>query len=474
MLDVLTQKRRNKQTKDTNTLLEYFGLGILLCAGIWGLVFLYIKFFPATFSSRGGIRILGGDPGIDISLPNGGRAAPYPISERPKEFQNPKKDYVYIANSLNVLDETATKLKMPTKKFGKPKITVDEDSAIIAFEVQGTSPKQAQQKAIALYETISQNIEKLRKSDAIRREKDLRTALVGVSQDVDISRQKLADYQSRSRFSSGEQITNLSTNIETLRRQRAELLARKQDSLQRLQELSRSNVDSSSPDTSDAYKLQADDVYKQYLKIYAEHSAKVLDLLSRFTEQNPQVVQEKNTLTSVKNELEKRGSLILGKPVSQDKLMRLITITLDPKVAVTREEVSKSLVTSRVEESGLAAQSQELDQQIAQLETRLRLLTQEQLTADKLKRDLQLAETTFASTVAQLNWRKDNNYSIYPPVQLVVEPNLANPNDPNTPSDRVASLTGLAGSFIVITGLYLHWREHHQKPQEDRSRNNET
>ena len=123
----------------------------------------------------------------------------------------------------------------------------------------------------------------------------------------------------------------------------------------------------------------------------------------------------------------------------------------------TREALQQDLINNRAEWQGLKAQNQELSAQIDILEARLRNMSQGQFEIDNLKRDVQVAETIFAATLAKLNLGRENIYSIYPLLQLVTQPNL--PEQPSNPNPDFIHLVGLAGSFLITTGLALLWFE---------------
>ncbi len=124
---------------------------------------------------------------------------------------------------------------------------------------------------------------------------------------------------------------------------------------------------------------------------------------------------------------------------------------------MVREALQQDLINNRAEWQGLKAQNQELSAQIDILEARLRNMSQGQLEIDSLQRDLQVAETVFATTLAKLDWVQENIYSIYPLLQLVTQPNL--PEKPSNPNPDFIHLVGLAGSFLVTTSLVLLWFE---------------
>lgn len=435
----------------------YLVLGIFLNAAVWGLVLIYLKVLPQTFTSYWAISVMGNEPGFDVTLPDSGKATPYNTYGQ-GALQDPRKDYLYLANSPTTLEDAAAKVGLSAKKFGKPKIVVDEGSRIIAFEMKGPSPTEAQQKSIAFYQTINQKIEQLRSAELERRNKNVQATLQAARRKVNEYKNNLSRYQALSNFSSSNQISELAKSIEQLRQRQAELLAQKRGLVSRIKELS-NDLNLSPPELADAYKLQADEVFKQQLEKYAQASTALVNLSSRFKPRSPQLIHIRAELEAAAAALQKRGSSILGRPISQETLMHVTPITLDPKVTVVREELYRNLLNTRTDQQGVTAQNEELQRQLDHLERRLRNLTQDQFTVDTLKRDLQIAETIFANNTVKLELGKESIYSDYPSVQLVVKPSLPNPDEPTAPNTLSGLLGGLAGSLILTTGLILLWND---------------
>ncbi|MEO1621163.1 MAG: hypothetical protein AAFU53_09045, partial [Cyanobacteria bacterium J06632_3] len=173
--------------------------------------------------------------------------------------------------------------------------------------------------------------------------------------------------------------------------------------------------------------------------------------------QHPLVVEKRAELDGAEAALEERGSILLGRSVNETTLAQIAPIGIDPRVAVSRGELFREAVSSRATQSGLISQSAELSNQINGLEGRLRQLSQEQFTVDRLQRNLQVAEAIFASAVAKLNLDEGDIYAIYPPIELAAQPTLPSEDQYTSPSSTVAFGGALALSFLVTTGLLLHW-----------------
>ena len=87
-------------------------------------------------------------------------------------------------------------------------------------------------------------------------------------------------------------------------------------------------------------------------------------------------------------------------------------------------------------------------------------MLEEQRVIDQIKVELELAKALLTSTSAKLELGTGSNiYAFYPIFQLTVPPNLPDEDLPTTPKKKIALVGGLAGSFLIISGLMLLWWE---------------
>jgi uncharacterized protein involved in exopolysaccharide biosynthesis len=450
--------------------LKYLGVWLLSNGAVWGLVWAYLELLPPTYTSQWGLMVLGTNPGVDINIPEVGQASSSnqgSASVRPQPYQDIRSDYVYLANSPEVLARAAKLVKLSVDDFGEPDITTDDNSAIIAFEITGDTPEQAQKKSEALYQVLSEEIEKLKQKELQRRAKETRDSLEAVRQQLSKSKNKLANYRSQANLSSEDQIQALATNVETLRQQKAQLFAQEQASKARLKQLAK-DVDFSDEEVAAAYTLKADQVYQQQFQVYSQINTDLSDLLSQLGAEHPLVVEKKNELNYALVALQKRANLTLGRTISQTELIKLASITLDPKLTTVRQDLFKDLVTTRAEQQATLAQIQEITRQLNTLEKQLKVLTQEKSKLDSLKADVDVSQAIFSATLAKLDLSKGNIDIIYPPVQLVGGPNLPNKDEPTSPDLNIGLIGGAAGSFIVMIGFVLYWWENWISSKEAR------
>ena len=424
--------------------------GIILNAFVWALVFAYLKLANPSYTSTWGVKILEGEGALDVSLPDVGTAG----FERPGKSHDRRNDYVYIATSEALLERAAQETGLSLEDYGGPAITVDRDSGIISFQIQGETPEQTRDKAQAHYQALTTRIEELRQGERERREQDTQATLQDARQKLDAAQEKLSNFRTTSGLSTNEQISEISLNLEQLRREQVQLVAQEQGLNGSVRQLS-GNLNVSSSKLDDVYKLQSDGVYTSLLDQYAQVNTSYTNLLSRLTPQHPDVIQSQAELSFALNSLAQRASLVLGKPVNAQEVQRLTTLDPDTVGRTLFEDLYGQRLNNQVESEKLKAQHEELGFQIGLLENRLKALAKQQSTLDRLNRDLQVAEAVFTSTLAKLDLGKDGVYTLYPPLQLVVEPSLPDEDDPDSPSKKTALIGGLAGSLLVTTGLVL-------------------
>jgi uncharacterized protein involved in exopolysaccharide biosynthesis len=444
-----------RRSADGLSTLGYLGLGLLVNTLIWGLALAYLKLSPTTYRSEWGLNVLGSEPGVDVTLPGGGRtaAAPSGYDASPKD---PRTDYVYLAKSPDIIKAAAAQVGVSVQDFGDVEITTDEDSSIIGFVTKADTPELAQRKARALNVVLDRRIDQLRRAEVLRREREAKTNLEAARTRVETAQNELASYQAKSGLSSEAQIEDLAVGVEQLRREYAQAIAQERGLGSQVDQLS-DDINESSGGAADAYRLQGDPVYQEQFQAYGVIAAAYSDLSSQLGPEHPQVVTKRAELEGSAAALEARGSFLLGRPVDQSVLTQLAPIAIDPRVEASRGDLFTEAVTNRASQSGLQSQTKELFNQILDLEDRLRRLSQDQFTVDRLQRNLEVAESIFATSVAKLNLNQGDIDSIYPPIQLAAEPTLPDRDKYISPSPAVAVGGALAGSFLATTGLLLHW-----------------
>ncbi|MBW4602989.1 MAG: hypothetical protein KME29_26370 [Calothrix sp. FI2-JRJ7] len=438
---------------------RYLLLGLATNIAFWSSAFLYLKVTPPTYTSYSAINLPGASSNANVSLPGIGQASyenssPYSSSST----QDPRENYKFIAESEPVLKAAATSLNMLPAEFGTPRIKVMDNTTIMTVEFKGASPQEAQNKSLAFYKALEARLSELRTQEAIRRDVGFQTGLDSSQKKLQSAQKRLSDYKASSGLNSEDQIKDLTTNIEQLRRQRAEILASQQQASTRLEQLS-ANLKLSAPQATDAFVLQTDQVFQQNLKNYSDASAAVVILESKFLPNHPTLVTEKAKRDAAQQALLARSQSVLGRPVSLATIKQLNLSNTNSESG--RDSLFQELVKVQADQKGLTAQAQEIDQQINLLENRLKNLVQKESNLDALKRDMQVAEAVFSSTLTRLDIGKSNTFGSYPLIQIVAQASL--PDSPTEPKKAYVFLSAAVGSLFSSTGLGLFWLRERKK-----------
>jgi len=432
--------------------LRYLSVGIALNAAIWGITLFLLKDAPQIYTSQWSVILLGGQGKPDRS-PEGNSASQKTQSSSNQEA-DVKTSYKVIATTDSVLKAAAAKVGATIEQFGRPQVTLVEGTALMNFAIGGSTREEAQKKAYALHEAFQERLSQLRLQQAEEEEAEFESALSIARKRLESAQLRLSDYKVRSGLASKDQIDQLASNIETLRRVRAELAAQQQDASVRAQQLA-SNLNVTSRLAADAFVLRADSLFQQYLQQYSEATTNLTNLSSKFGPNHPVVVRETAKQAAAQKALQERAQVLLGRAVDEATIAQL-NIGSGTQANTAREELFKSVVTNRTEQEGLAARIRELDRQLLYLEQRLSILAKNSSTLEALNRNMQIAESVFSSRLSGLDSSKGDIFGSYPPVQMVADPNLPEQGvvPKRKPYFRIATIFSILATLGLL-GLWL-------------------
>ncbi|ACK72957.1 conserved hypothetical protein [Gloeothece citriformis PCC 7424] len=425
---------------------NYLLLTVIFNTALWSLSLTYKRVAEPVYASDWSVTLPGLGSTTAVQLPNIGQTSTQ-IQSPFNNYFEPRETYKYIALSRPVLLAAANQVGLSLKEFGKPDIKIVDNTTLISFNVEGTSPEEAQNKAIALYQAFEKRLQELRLQEAGLQNSQLESELDSARRKLQDAQQKLSRYKARSGFSSFEQITQLSTNIEQLRRERAVILAQKQQSETNFNELS-TTLSFSTQQATEAFTLQSDPSFQELLTDYGESNTALVNLNSRYTPNHPAVIDEQARLDFIQNALLSRAQSLLKKSVSLSYIEGLSVNNSQP-----RQQLTQELISTKVEKQGLASRAQEIERQTVALEQKLKELAKHQLVVEDLQRDVKIAEAVFSSTITKLDLGKTQNFGSYPPTQMISEPSLS--SNPAWPNPTLILIGTIGGSFLITSGLFL-------------------
>lgn len=435
---------------------------LLLNAGIWTGALLYLSVTKPKYVSEWTINIPGSGSTSSINLPNIGQATSQNYSAYAGANYDPRENYKAIATGEEVLSAAATNIKMPLKEFGNPRIKIVDNTSLMKFEFQGSTPQQARNKSVALQNAFEVKLEQLRIEEIGQEKVRLESGMEASRRKLIAAQKRLSTFKVASGLNSEEQLRNLAINIEDLRKQRAELTAQEGQSQARMSELA-NNLNLSSNQASDAFILQADPLFQNYLKNYSEANSQLITSSAKLTSAHPTIINLQTEQQASQNALLARAQALLNRPISMSLINRL-NFSNNESSGSKRAILSEQLVTTSVEKQGTKAQVETLDAQISQLEQRLQKLSQQQSVMEDLKRDVQVAEAVFSSTIAKLDLAKTTVSASYPQIQILAKPSL--PAEASGPRKNLVLLGATFGSLLLTSGIIGLWKRQSQQQKQ--------
>jgi uncharacterized protein involved in exopolysaccharide biosynthesis len=444
----------------------YLLLGLVTNVVPWSAALLYLTVSPAVYKAEWALSVPGVKSTTNVNIPGLGQASSSSDSPYMSAVADPRENYKYLAGTMEVLEAAANRLHMTVGKFGRSKIKIIDNSTLMSLEIEGSTPQEAQNKALALHNALKERIDKLREEELAQQDQRLGTTLGSSERKLQAAQQRVSAYQARSGLTSPEQLEELSVNVESLRRQRAEVIGEMERSNTKFRELS-AKLGLSAQQAADALTLQSDKLFQEYLSYYSRVSAELTQLRSRYTSNNPTVVYKQGDQEAIQAALLQQGQSLLGRAITLDTLKQLNLN--ESNSSPQRANLFQELISHQTEQQGLRSQAQELERQIVILESKLANYTQKDSELQALRRNLQIAETIFSSTLTKLDLSQSEVSASYPSIVLYTKPSL--PEEPTKPKRKLVLAGAAMASFFMTTGtvaLWLRDRKMQQAKQIDR------
>ncbi|MEM9155041.1 MAG: response regulator [Cyanobacteria bacterium P01_F01_bin.33] len=429
----------------------YLLLAVVVNAGLWGSAIALLQLKPESYASKWAMSIPSSRTSTNVSIPGIANASANSDSPFRNPTQDPREAYKFIVRSDLVLEAAAARLGITTRELGKPRVAILDNSSLMEFEVKGDTPAEAQERAVAITAAFGERLTDLRAQELSDRKQQIQSTLQASQANLERAQQRLAEYQATADISSGEQMQDVLATTEQLRQQRATLSGEQREAQNRLQQLELSlNLDADR--AAEAFVLKSDPLFQQYFSDYSTRSAELTTLTSRFKSQSPVTNAKEIERDRALNALLAQGQQLLGRPVDLTEVERL---GLGAPAADAREDLLQQLIVARADVEGLNAKVTELGAQVDRLEARRKVLAQQAAVIEDLKRDVQITEAVFSSTLATVDLTQASVSATYPEIRTLSTPNL--PKKSLTPEPILVYLgTGVA-SFLVSLAICLLW-----------------
>lgn len=449
---IVTIKKKISKKRHWLRWLKYLLLAGLCNAAIWVLALIYLKKTPLTFTSELIIHVAGASPGVSVNLPSIGQANTSSGTSF-GSHSDPRENYKLMATSDTVLNIAAETLEIPVSKFGKPNVELINNTTLLLLEVNAREPEVAESKAWALYRALYKRLNILRAQEQIEKDKSVQQILEDTRVKLTDAQSKLSSYKLESGFNSSDQIGNLIGNMGDLQTKFINALAQYRQTNESLQQLV-TTLRLTPQKAADSLVLQTDREFQKILVEYTDTTTILINLLPNRGPNYPDVVEARQKQQASLNALLQRGQQLLGIPIEQINLERLILDNSNGS-GVKRGDLFVQLVKTDAELKGLEAQIAALKEQIDNLKTELNVLTEKESIHDNLDRNLQIAQAVFASTLTKIDLSKGDPFASFPMIQIIEEPTL--PKEPSAPKPKLVMAGAFVGSLFVTVGLTLLW-----------------
>ena len=424
----------------------YFGVALSVLLVIWLPVGLFLVFKPVSYTSTWALILPGTGAGSAVSLDSVGQANTTVSSPYQSHSVDPKVNYKAVVESKPVLAAAAAQLQMTVEQFGKPRIKLVDQTALMNFRVTGKSAEQANEKSRALYSALQRELERLRSDELTRRESAINHMLTGFSEKLRQAQQHILDYQSKAQIVSIEQFNELTLNLERMRSNVRELKARRAGLQGRIQALTGA-LGISPRLAASVLDLQQDALFRQLVEEWAQASSLLTKNRARWGSKHQQVVNARADENQLRKALLKRA-----RAVAPD-----MAVDTGRMVAQGTSEAAlySRLIELRSEQQGMDAQIETLELGIQEQKQTLDQSIADASNLEDLKRKHQVATAVFTTALAKVDIGKSDRFSSYPLVQLLAAPTL--PDKPDTLGRNLALLGAMVGSLFSLFGLFLLW-----------------
>ena len=421
---------------------------------LWTASIAYLILKSSTYKSEWAISLPVGRSTTNVNLPNIGNA--YSQSDSPfsnSEVSDPRENYKFLIETEEVREAAASQLNISAGKIEKPEIKIVDNTTLMRFSTEGKTPLEAYKKALALQDALEERLNQLREQQIEQQDWKLQRTLKSSKKQLQEAQKKLSEHKARVPVSTKEQMQDLSSNIEDLRRQRAEAEVQLKQVDASLKELS-ANLGMSVTAATDAFMLQSDPLFKQYSSDYSRINGELVNLQSKFQPKNPAVIDKQAEKDEALSALVQRGQSVLRKPILPTFLEQL-SLNDASSSSSDKAVLFQELISLQTQKEGFRNRARELERQVENLESRLSSLSPQESTLANLQRNVEIAEAIFSSTMTKLDLSRSEIFAYYPQIQMITQPNI--PEEPNSPKTLFVLIGSSMGSFFITTGLFLLW-----------------
>jgi uncharacterized protein involved in exopolysaccharide biosynthesis len=421
----------------------YLSLCLIGYAFIALIVVLYLHKTP-VYKSELELVLPGTGASSSVSLDNVGQVNSQTSAPFSAGGFNPRVNYKEMLLSRGVLGLAREKLSLSVMGFGQPKITLTEQTSILVISITGSSAAQSQAKAWALYESLQQEINRLRADEVSLRDFSIQGVLAEYRVRLNEARGNILAFQEGSFLVSQDQFSLLVASLQSLKEKQLYLHGQETNIRDYSYGLSK-KLGVTADLAGKAFILQSDVEFRGLLKELDASTSRLSEFQSRWGVGHPKVVAEQQRYQGARKALLQRSNLIAGEHAANT--FSSLNLEMNPK----RAQMFADLIEASARREGMSAELADMQRSELLLNDQLKIYARESAVLDRLQREFDLAEAIFTSAAARLEAGKADVFASYPIVQLLTEPSL--PSEVNSPIPQLGFAAGIVGFIFITSGV---------------------
>lgn len=413
---------------------------------IWLPALLFLSLSSPVFKSQWTIVIPGTTTGSSINIDSIGEAKTTVDSQYGGKAIDPKVNYKAVLLSSTVLEGAASRSDMEIEEFGKPKVKLVDQTAMMEVVTQADTRELAKLKAQNLYKAFMDELEELRAGERIIKQNSSQSQLVDYQSNVDKAQEALQQYRASSEIVSTEQYRTLISNVGEL----TEKLRNSETEFAAVSAKFNALVLTLGMDPESAaivLKLRQDLMVQSQLRAYAQAHAMMTEEAAILGGKHPKVVHARSRTRLAYGALLERADEVLGFSSKHvlDQFM--------PNAESIDSTLYAELIRLQGDQAALQSEVLLLEQKLPDLNKQILRFSDEAAKLEELERNHQIASTILVSATARLDLGKSDNFASYPLTQLLVAPSAQ--NKPSRLKTLFVLLGALAGTVLVIMALLI-------------------
>ncbi|KYC35501.1 exopolysaccharide biosynthesis protein [Scytonema hofmannii PCC 7110] len=324
------------------------------------------------------------------------------------------------------------------------KVTPQEQSTIMLLTVSGSSPKLANQRAIAITEAYQNRLNELRQANSRTRQKFSQIELEQAKLKLAQAQSKLTIFkQSSGLINNEDQAKGIVDSISTLTTVRAQVLATAEASENRAKALS-IRLSLTPNEAIRSLGLGENKEYQFVRQQLSEVEASLRQKQAIFTDVHPEV----KTLLAQRESLQRKIQEHIRQTSAGTKVDTTVATDSQGRAALIQQQV-----LAESEATAQRRQAQQLNNQITQLQTTLKSFPVNQARLVELQRQVDVTEGVYKGLIAQIQQSNIDAFDAYPNIQVLDAPQV-DPK-PVSPKFLLMAVNALLASIIGSIALVL-------------------